>query len=47
MLYKNIKNYGLPYDNFPDAPSWLLELIDSFDAVKEEYTRYKTIKGII
>jgi hypothetical protein len=46
-IYKNIKNYGLPYKTFFDAPYWLLDLIERFDAITEEYNRYKTIKGII
>jgi hypothetical protein len=47
MIYKNIKNYGLPYKTFFDAPTWLLNLIDKFDSINEEYERYKKIKGII
>jgi hypothetical protein len=46
-IYKNIKNYGLPYNNWLDAPKWILTLIHLFDDINEEYTRYKTIKGII
>jgi hypothetical protein len=46
-IYKNTKNYGLPYDNWLDTPSWLLNLIDKFDSINEEYSRYKTIKGIL
>jgi hypothetical protein len=45
-IYKNVKNYGLPYGTWFDAPRWMLELIDRFDAVTEEYTRYKAVKGI-
>jgi hypothetical protein len=47
MLYKNIKNYGLPYKSFFDAPVWLLDLIETFDNIDEEYSRYKAAKGII
>jgi hypothetical protein len=39
--YKNIKKYGLPYDNWFKAPHWLLNLIDKFDAITEEYNHYK------
>jgi hypothetical protein len=46
-IYKNIKNYGLPYDNWLNAPKWILDLIDKFDSVTEEYNRYKLSKGII
>jgi hypothetical protein len=46
-IYKNIKSFGLPYDNWFDAPQWLLNLTDKFDAINEEYTRYKAIKGIL
>jgi hypothetical protein len=46
-IYKNIKNYGLPYDNWFNAPSWLLDLVDRFDSISEEYNRYKAIKGIL
>jgi hypothetical protein len=46
-IYKNIKNYGLPYNNWLDAPKWVLDLIDRFDAVTEEYNRYKLSKGIL
>jgi hypothetical protein len=46
-IYKNIKNYGLPYNNWNEAPSWLLNLIDIFDSISDEYNRYKAIKGIL
>jgi hypothetical protein len=46
-IYKNTKNYGLPYDNWFSSPRWLLNLIDRFDSVSEEYNRYKTINGLI
>jgi hypothetical protein len=46
-IYKNTKKFGLPYDNWLDAPRWLLNLIDRFDSVTEEYTRYKAVKGYI
>jgi hypothetical protein len=46
-IYKNIKNYGLPFKSWYDSPSWLLNLVDIFDDIKEEYIRYKTTKGII
>jgi hypothetical protein len=46
-IYKNIKNYGLPYKSFLDAPKWLLNLIDRFDTITEEYNRYKSIKGYL
>jgi hypothetical protein len=46
-IYKNTKNYGLPYDNWLDAPHWLLHLIDKFDSINEEYSRYKAIKGLL
>jgi hypothetical protein len=46
-IYKNTKSYGLPYDNWLNAPRWLLNLIDKFDTINEEYNRYKTIKGIL
>jgi hypothetical protein len=46
-IYKNTKNYGLPYDNWLDSPHWLLNLIDRFDSITEEYNRYKAIKGIL
>jgi hypothetical protein len=46
-IYKNIKKFGLPYDNWFSAPKWLLDLIDKFDTIAEEYTRYKAIKGIL
>jgi hypothetical protein len=46
-IYKNIKNYGLPYINWFFAPEWLLNLIDFFDDIKEEYIRYKAIKGLV
>jgi hypothetical protein len=46
-IYKNVKNYGLPYDNWFDAPRWLLDLVDRFDGVNEEYGRYKASKGIV
>jgi hypothetical protein len=47
VIYKNIKNYGLPFASWYDAPYWLLNLIDTFDDIKEEYSRYKAIKGLI
>jgi hypothetical protein len=47
MIYKNIKRHGLPYKNWLDAPYWLLDLVDKFDGVSEEYARYRTIKGIV
>jgi hypothetical protein len=46
-IYKNIKRYGLPYDNWFNAPHWLLNLVDAFDSVTEEYARYKIIKGLL
>jgi hypothetical protein len=46
-IYKNTKKFGLPYDNWLDAPHWLLHLVNTFDDITEEYTRYKTVKGII
>jgi hypothetical protein len=46
-IYKNIKKYGLPYNNWLSAPHWLLNLIEKFDSVTEEYNRYKAIKGIL
>jgi hypothetical protein len=46
-IFKNIKKYGLPYNNFFDAPPWLLNLIEKFDTITEEYNRYKTIKGLV
>jgi hypothetical protein len=46
-IYKNTKNYGLPYDNWLSAPKWLLNLIDRFDSITDEYNHYKTIKGFI
>jgi hypothetical protein len=46
-IYKNVKNYGLPYNNWFDAPHWLLDLIDKFNDINEEYERYKKIKGFI
>jgi hypothetical protein len=46
-IYKNVKRYGLPYNNWFDAPPWLLDLVDRFDGVNEEYGRYKALKGII
>jgi hypothetical protein len=46
-IYKNIKKFGLPYDNWLNAPHWLLNLVDKFDDINEEYNRYKAIKGII
>lgn len=45
-IYKNVKNYGLPYKTFLDAPQWLLDLIDKFDAVTEEYNRYALSKRL-
>jgi hypothetical protein len=36
-IYKNVKNYGLPYQNWLDAPRWVLELVDKFDSVTAEY----------
>jgi hypothetical protein len=36
-IYKNTKSFGLPYDSWFDAPKWLLNLIDKFDAVRDEY----------
>jgi hypothetical protein len=47
MIYKNIKNYGLPFSSWYDAPHWLLDLVDTFDDIKEEYIRYKAIKGLV
>jgi hypothetical protein len=46
-VYKNTKNYGLPYKSWLDAPRWLLDLTDRFDSVNEEHKRYKTMKGIL
>ncbi|MDR0720515.1 MAG: EcoRV family type II restriction endonuclease [Treponema sp.] len=46
-IYKNTKNHGLPYKSWFDAPHWLLDLIDRFDAVAEEYARYKLSKGLV
>jgi hypothetical protein len=46
-IYKNIKNYGLPYASWLDCPAWLLDLVGKFDGINEEYSRYKTIKGIL
>jgi hypothetical protein len=46
-IYKNIKNYGLPYDSWLNAPHWLLNLINKFDDINEEYNRYKTVKGLL
>lgn len=46
-IYKNVKRYGLPYDTWLDAPNWLMDLLDRFDAVTEEYNRYKAAKGIL
>jgi hypothetical protein len=46
-IYKNVKNYGLPYGAWLDAPGWLLDLVDRFDGVTEEYGRYKAAKGIV
>jgi hypothetical protein len=46
-LYRRVKNYGLPYRTWLDAPHWLLDLIDRFDGINEEYKRYKASKGIM
>jgi hypothetical protein len=46
-IYKNIKKFGLPYDNYFLAPHWLLNLIDKFDDINKEYDRYKAIKNIL
>jgi hypothetical protein len=45
-IYKNIKNYGLPY-NWLFAPRWLLDLVDRFDDISDEYEKYKKSKGFI
>jgi hypothetical protein len=47
MIYKNVKSFGLPYKSWFDAPYWLLDLIDKFDDVNEEYERYKKSKGYL
>jgi hypothetical protein len=36
-IYKNVKNYGLPYQSWLDAPRWMLDLVDKFDSVTEEF----------
>jgi hypothetical protein len=46
-IYRNVKNYGLPFTNWLDAPRWVLTLIDRFDDVSEEYERHKKSKGLI
>jgi hypothetical protein len=46
-IYKNVKNYGLPYNTWLNAPHWLLDLTDRFDAIVEEYNRYKAVRGIV
>jgi hypothetical protein len=46
-IYRNVKNYGLPYKSWFDAPRWLLDLADRFDGVNGEYGRYKASKGIM
>lgn len=43
-IYKNTKQFGLPYATWLDAPHWLLKLIDVFDGISEEY---KLSKGIV
>jgi hypothetical protein len=44
QIYKNTKSFGLPYDNWFDAPHWLLDLIDKFDTINDEY---KLLKGLL
>jgi hypothetical protein len=45
-IYKNVKNYGLPW-NWLTAPRWLLEMINQFDDISDEYYKYKHIRGIL
>jgi hypothetical protein len=46
-IYKNTKQFGLPYHSWIDAPKWLLTLFHSFTDIENEYERYKKVKGLI
>jgi hypothetical protein len=46
-IYKNIKRFGLPYDNWTLSPKWLLKMIDVFDEIQNEYERYKISNGYV
>jgi hypothetical protein len=45
-IYRNIKSFGLPYNNWIDSPKWLLDLINRFDDISEEFQRYKKVKNL-
>ena len=40
-FYNRIVSHGLPYDNWTDAPSWVLDLYDMFKTVEVEYENYR------
>jgi hypothetical protein len=46
-IYRNIKSFGLPYRSWLDSPQWLLDLMNRFDDIHEEYERYKKVKGLL
>jgi len=39
-IYNNVIDFGLPYENWVDAPHWVLDLHKMFKRVDEEYQSY-------
>jgi hypothetical protein len=47
-IYRNIKSFGLPFKgSWLDNPGWVLTLVHFFDDIKEEYNKYKKLKGYV
>jgi hypothetical protein len=46
-IYKNIKSFGLPYSSWLESPKWVLALYHAFTDIEAEYSRYKSVKGIL
>jgi len=39
-IYENIKEFGLPYQNWLDAPPWVLQMYNFFKSVDNEFENY-------
>jgi len=43
-IYENICNFGLPYDNWLSAPSWLLDMYKMFKSLEKQYEHHLASK---
>lgn len=44
-VYKRIKQFGLPYPSWLDAPHWVTDLYDSFEQVEREWEHWQMPKS--